>query len=250
REGIDAAVAALERAPPLEILAWIAARCPGRVAFATGFGAEGCVLIDLIGRHDLPIEIFTLDTGYLFPETHDLWRRLEQHYGLSIRRVRPGLKLEQGGQATQGKAPLWQTDPDRCCELLKIDPLRGALGKLDAWVTAIRREQTAVRRQANVVEWDANFGLLKVNPLAAWTHAQVWERIREHEVPYNPLYTRQFASIGCWPCSSVVGPGESAREGRWRGRAKTECGLHQPARADGSSVRRVRDAQAPAIRDA
>ncbi len=217
---------ALEGAPVLDVLRWAATAFP-RVTFATGFGAEGCVLIDLIARHHLPIDLFTLDTGVLFRETYALWRELERHYGVTIRAVRPAQTIDQ--QAAHHGAALWSRDPDRCCELRKIAPLRAELSGFDAWITAIRREQTPERSTARVVEHDAKFGLIKVNPLAAWTHEDVWGHIYLHDVPYNPLHERGYPSIGCEPCTSAIVPGESLRAGRWRGAGKRECGLHVAA---------------------
>ena len=182
------------------------------------------MLLDLIGRLELPIRVFTLDTGLLFQETYDLWRRLEAHCGLRIEGVRPLLTVEQ--QARLHGERLWERDPDQCCALRKVEPLRGAIAGLDAWISAIRRDQTADRADARVLGNDARFGLVKVNPLAAWTHEQVWDYLRANDVPFNPLHERGYASIGCVPCTSPVRPGEPARAGRWRQRPKTECGLH------------------------
>jgi len=216
----------LETRTAAEILAWAADRYQAGLTFATGFGAEGCVIIDLIGRQGLPIDVFTLDTGLLFPETYELWRRLEARYGLTIRAVRSALSVE--AQAEHHGPRLWERYPDRCCEMRKVLPLRAQLERFEAWVTAIRREQTPHRADARVVEWDAKFGLLKVNPLVRWTRRDVWRHLLDHDVPYNPLHDRGYPSIGCWPCTSAVRPGEDERAGRWRGHAKTECGLHGP----------------------
>ena len=214
----------LEGQSATEILLWASERFGGKLTFATGFGAEGCVIIDLIARQNLPIDLFTLDTGLLFPETYELWRRLESRYGVTIRPVRPDHTVDQ--QADTHGAQLWERDPDRCCELRKIVPLRNALAGFDAWITAIRRDQTAERAGARVVEHDRKFGLVKVNPLVAWTHDEVWGHLYAHDVPYNPLHDRGYPSIGCHPCTAAVLPGEDARAGRWRGKAKKECGLH------------------------
>ena len=116
--------------------------------------------------------------------------------------------------------------PDRCCELRKVQPLRAELAGWDAWVTAIRRDQTPDRAGARVVEHDRRFGLIKVNPLVAWTHRDVWRHLAAHDVPYNPLHDRGYPSIGCRPCTGPVADGEDPRAGRWRGRGKNECGLH------------------------
>ena len=217
---------ALETATPLEILRWAADQFGERLTFATGFGAEGCVLIDLIGRHRLPIDIFTLDTGLLFPETYELWLRLEDRYALTIRGVRPERTVDE--QAAAHGPELWTRHANRCCEMRKVSPLVAELSGFDAWITAIRRDQTAGRADALAVEWDSKFGLGKVNPLVRWTKKEAWSHLLRHEVPYNPLHDRGYPSVGCLPCTSAVAAGEDDRAGRWRGAAKTECGLHAP----------------------
>ncbi len=226
---IVAAARRLSGRPPAETLAWAAERFAPRLAFVTGFGAEGCVLIDLIARRRLPIEVLTLDTGLLFDETYALWQRLEDRYGLTIRAVRPALSVPE--QAAVHGERLWRRDPDRCCALRKVEPLQGALSGLAAWVTAIRREQTPERAAAQLVEWDPRFGLVKINPLVGWTNEDVWSYLREHDVPVNPLHARGYPSIGCEPCTGPVRAGEDLRAGRWRGREKTECGLHLRSRS-------------------
>jgi phosphoadenylyl-sulfate reductase (thioredoxin) len=229
-EGDEAGPAGLRRwsearagRPAAEILARAACRWPD-IRFGTGFGPEGCVLVDLIARHRLPVEVFTLDTGLLFPETYALWQRLQERYRLVIRPVRPALTVAQ--QAARLGDRLWERDPDRCCAVRKLEPLRGALQGAQAWVTSIRRDQTRDRATAALAEWDERFSLVKVNPLAHWTIAAVWAYVRAHDVPVNPLHAQGYPSIGCTPCTTPVADGESARAGRWRGREKTECGLH------------------------
>lgn len=214
----------MEGQSPEAILRAAVARWPGRLGFGTGFGAEGCVLIDVAARNKLEIDIFTLDTGVLFPETYDLWRRLEAKYGIRIRSVRPARTIAQ--QAQDEGPNLWETNPDRCCQLRKIEPQKAEVARFDAWVTAIRRDQTADRANAQVFEQDRKFGLAKVNPLVAWTNKDVWNHIVKYDVPYNPLHDQGYPSIGCQPCTSPVAAGEDPRSGRWRGQAKTECGLH------------------------
>jgi len=221
---VAASTRALDGKSALEILTWAAEQIGPKLTFATGFGAEGCVIIDLIGRAKLPIDLFTLDTGLLFPETYALWRELETRYGVTIRAVRPAQTVSE--QASAFGPALWARDPDRCCELRKVKPLRAALAGFDAWITAIRRDQTPERATAQIVETDPKFGLLKINPLVAWTHDDVWAHIYRHDVPYNALHDRGFPSIGCQPCTSAVRAGEDPRAGRWRGSAKKECGLH------------------------
>ena len=212
---------------PVEVLAAAAGRWPA-IRFGTGFGLEGCALVDMIARHRLPVDVFTLDTGLLFAETYALWRRLEQRYGVTIRPVRPALTVAQ--QAALFGERLWEKDPDRCCALRKVEPLRAALLGAQAWVTSIRRDQTSDRATAGVLEWDERFGLVKVNPLAHWTSADVREYLRAHDVPTSPLHERGYPSVGCMPCTTPVAAGEAARAGRWRGQEKTECGLHSRRR--------------------
>jgi phosphoadenosine phosphosulfate reductase len=220
RDEIPRLAAALEGKQPEEILGEIAPRFPRWIALASSFGAEDCVLVDVIARARLGVEVFTLDTGFLFPETHELWKKLEERYRIGIRAVRP--------EPTPGPVPVhpWEVDPDACCDHRKVRPLRAALSNLGAWVTGIRRDQTPERGGAKVVEWDARFGLVKVNPLAAWKGEDVWAYVRRFGVPTNPLHERGYPSIGCRPCTTPVRIGEEPRAGRWRGREKAECGLH------------------------
>jgi phosphoadenylyl-sulfate reductase (thioredoxin) len=211
----------LEGRPPEEILAAVAPRFPGRIALACSFGAEDNVLVDVVARHGLPVELFTLDTGFLFAETQVLWTTLEARYGVKIVPAPAALPALDRTQA-----PPWERDPDACCHARKVVPLRAKLATLGAWVTGIRRDQTPDRANARVVEWDPRFGLVKVNPLAAWRADDVAAYVRRFEVPVNPLHARGYTSIGCAPCTSPVKPGEDPRAGRWRGQEKTECGLH------------------------
>jgi thioredoxin-dependent adenylylsulfate APS reductase len=222
---IDAARAAseLEGSSADAILAW-AAGAGGPASFSTGFGVEGCVLVHLIASARLPIDVFTLDTGLLFPETYALWQRLEQRYGITIHAVRPEQTVE--AQAASVGPALWERDPDRCCDLRKMAPLKRALEGVDFWITAIRRDQTPERATAPVVERDVRYDLVKVNPLVRWTSKDIWRFVHANDVPYNPLHDQGYPSIGCQPCTSAVAEGEDPRAGRWRGREKRECGLH------------------------
>ena len=223
-EDVNAIGQTMEGWSPIEILSWASNQYASKLTFATGFGPEGCVLIDLIGRQKLPIDIFTLDTGLLFEETHELWQRLEAKYKLRIRSVKPVQSVD--AQAETYGDLLWNREPDRCCELRKVIPLRKELANVDAWITAIRRDQTEQRKNALTLEWDAKFTIAKINPLVKWTKKDVWSHILRNDVPYNPLHDRDYPSIGCIPCTSKVKPGENDRSGRWRGVAKNECGIH------------------------
>lgn len=215
-----------------ETLKWAAGAFGPRLAFATGFGREGCVLIHMIATEKLPVALFTLDTGLLFDETFELWRKLEAAYGVKIEGVRPRLTVAE--QAAEAGDELWATNPDLCCELRKVEPLRRYLDGFDAWVTAIRADQTPERAGARPVERDPRFGLVKVNPLLSWTAEDVEAYINRHGIPVNSLHSRGFQSIGCWPCTTPVVDGEDPRAGRWRGRPKRECGLHNRPSKDRS----------------
>jgi phosphoadenosine phosphosulfate reductase len=210
-----------------EVLRWGLNEFHPRIALATGFGAEGMVLIDMAARIRVDFRVFTLDTDFLFPETHALAERIEKHYGIKIERCRPQLTPEQ--QARKYGEALWSFDPDQCCAMRKVEPLREKLSELSAWVTGIRRDQASTRAQARKVEWDEKFGLVKLNPLADWTSERVWDYIHRHQVPYNPMHDRNYPSIGCTHCTRPVMPGDDPRAGRWPGFQKTECGLHVSA---------------------
>lgn len=214
----------LDGQPAINVLKWAIDRFGQRLVFATAFGPEGCVLIDLIGRHQLSVDIFTIDTGLFFEESHELWRAHEARYGLTIRRVTPANTVSE--QAREYGERLWERNPDLCCSMRKVAPITVELGRADAWISSIRREQTPERSQARIVEWDHRFELVKINPLVHWTKPEVWQYIRKHHVPYNPLHDNGYPSIGCWPCTSPVGLGEHERAGRWRNSTKNECGLH------------------------
>lgn len=216
--------ARFEGRSPSEILAFASEQFGAGLTFATGFGVEGCLLIDLVGRNRLPIDLFTLDTGLLFPETYELWRRLEARYGRLIRGVKSELSLHHQAQIW-GKG-LWEREPARCCDIRKVQPLRKELTRFSAWITAIRRDQTPERAKAQIFEWDAKFSLVKVNPLVAWSSKDVWREVVAREIPYNPLHNQNYPSIGCEPCTSPVMPGEDPRAGRWRQSGRRECGLH------------------------
>jgi phosphoadenosine phosphosulfate reductase len=208
-----------------QVLQWSFESFGQHVAISSAFGAAGMVIIDMTARlRGKDFRVFTLDTQFLFPETYHLMQRVEQKYGVAIERVNAAQSpAEQENE--HGKA-LWARDPDLCCNLRKVEPLRQKLSELAAWITSIRRDQTASRASAHKVEWDAKFGLIKINPLADWSDKQVWRYIHDHEVPYNPLHDQDYPSIGCTHCTRPVILGEDQRSGRWAGFAKRECGLH------------------------
>jgi phosphoadenosine phosphosulfate reductase len=217
--------AELEREPPEAVLRWALREFGPDMALATGFGAEGCVLIRMVATITKGARIFYLDTDLLFPETYSLCEQLEALYG--VRLERHATRLSLSAQAAEYGERLWERQPNLCCQLRKVEPLREILSGLRAWVTAIRRDQTPARADARIVEHDRKFGLLKINPLATWSSRDVWEYIKQYDVPYNPLYDHGYGSIGCAPCTTLIQIGEDPRAGRWRGTCKTECGLHK-----------------------
>ena len=214
----------LAGASPREILRWAVETYSPRLTMATAFGAEGCVLLHMLAEIEPKIRVFNLDTGYQFPETLELRDRIAERYGIEVEMVRPDTTVAQYEQAHGG--PLFASNSDQCCYDRKIVPLRRALVGYDAWITAIRADQTTHRAASAIVGKDSKFGLIKINPLLAWTKRDVWAFIVTNQVPYNPLHDRGYASIGCWPCTRAVAGGEDERAGRWAGHAKTECGLH------------------------
>jgi phosphoadenosine phosphosulfate reductase len=214
----------LQGASPQKILRWAVAEFHPRLTMATAFGAEGCCLIHMLAEIEPGVRIFNLDTGYQFAETLELRERIRQRYGIEVELVRPDLTVAEY-EAMHG-GPLYRSRPDQCCHDRKIVPLRRALAGSEAWISAIRRDQTADRALAEVVQWDARFALVKVNPLLRWTQRDVWKFITDHDIPYNPLHDEGYPSIGCWPCTRPVAAGEGERDGRWAETAKKECGLN------------------------
>ena len=212
-----------ERWNAQQLLRWGLSQFGSSLAVASSFGAEDVVLIDMASRIS-KFRVFTLDTDFLFPETYALIDEIEARYAVEVERTRSELTPE--AQAAQYGPALWASRPDACCQLRKVDPLKKKLADLSAWVTGVRRDQAPTRANTRKLEWDAKFGLSKLNPLADWNWSEVWDYIRAQNVPYNPLHDRDYPSIGCTYCTRPVKPGEDPRAGRWSGFAKTECGLH------------------------
>ena len=199
-------------------------------ALASSLSAEDMVLTDFIGRERLPIEVFVLDTGRLHGDTLELIGRVEQRYGITVRVHRPQPQAVNQYALRFGRYAFYESVDLRkqCCGIRKVEPLKRALAGKQAWITGMRREQSALRNDIAVEEFDQAHGLMKFNPLADWSEAEVWEHIGRYEVPYNPLYDQGYRSIGCAPCTRPVVAGEDARAGRWwweAGRA-SECGIH------------------------
>ena len=233
-EQIAAVNRELATAPPQTTLRWAVQIFGKKLTMATAFGPEGCCLIHMLAAIDPTVRIFNLDTGYQFQETLELRERIRQRYGVEVEYIRPELTVAEY-EAEHG-GPLYRHRPDQCCYDRKILPLRKAVAGYEAWVSAIRRDQTTDRAAADLVQWDPKFNLVKVNPLLAWTKKDVWKFILDHDVPYNPLHDQGYPSIGCWPCTRPVGEGGDERDGRWAGSRKKECGLHVIEVQGGSGI--------------
>ncbi len=196
-----------------------------QLILACSFQKEETVLLDMLFRADAGARVFALDTHVLFPETYEYWHRVEERYGTRIQAYEgPSLGL----QAARFGPKLWETAPDRCCGIRKMEPLGRALRTADCWITGVRRDQSPTRATAPKLGWDEQHGLWKANPLADWDDDRCWEYIRERDLPYNALHDKGYASIGCTYCTL---PGEG-REGRWSASSKTECGLHMATGGD------------------
>ncbi|MCC7339132.1 MAG: phosphoadenylyl-sulfate reductase [Pirellulaceae bacterium] len=214
----------LESATPQEILAWAVQRYAPKFTMATAFGPEGMTILHMLAEIAPDTPVFNLDTGYQFKETLELREEVKRRYGIEVELKRPALTVEQYEAANGG--PVYSHDPNRCCFDRKLTVLRQAAVGFEAWASAIRRDQSPDRAKSPIVGWDKKFGLVKVSPLANWTKKEVWSLIAKEDIPYNPLHDQGYTSVGCWPCTRSVLPGEDERAGRWSGFAKTECGLH------------------------
>ena len=205
--------AGFETASPGRVISWAVEEFGTRLAVAASM--TDAVLIDLATRVDPGIEVVFIDTGYHFPETLETVEAVRRRYGLNLRMMTV---------ATQDEA-LWEADPENCCSAVKVGQMDRALADKDAWMSGLRRVEAPTRAAAPIVGRDIR-GLVKVNPLATWTDLDVRGYIADHDVPFNPLLDRGYLSIGCMPCTRPVAPGDDPRSGRWAGRDKTECGLH------------------------
>jgi phosphoadenosine phosphosulfate reductase len=234
KEQIDQANQELEGQPAQVILRWAVDRFFPRLTMATAFGPEGNCIIHMLAEIEPRVRIFNLETGYQFKETLETRERIKERYGIEVEYVRPELTVEEY-EAEHG-GPLYNSYSDQCCHDRKNIPLRRAVVGYDAWISAIRKDQTKDRAKASIVQWDAKFNLVKVNPVLYWSKKDVWNFIANNDVPYNPLHDRGYPSIGCWPCTRPVADGEDERAGRWYGTVKKECGLHVIEHEEGSGI--------------
>jgi phosphoadenosine phosphosulfate reductase len=213
-----------------EVLNLLAEAFPGKLTFSTSFSMEDQVITDQISKAGVPVAIFTLDTGRLFPETYSTWSRTLERYQLTIDAYYPNAEKIQEFVRAYGPNSFYESVERRkqCCHIRKVEPLKKALAGQSVWITGLRAEHSPNRSDMQILEWDEVNQIIKYNPLLHWTTGQVWEYINQHNVPYNSLHDKGFISIGCAPCTRAVGAGEDFRAGRWwwEDQSKKECGLH------------------------
>ena len=224
--------------PPQAVLEWALDRLHPRIAVCTSFQAEGMVILDMAWRIDRDVRVFTVDTGRLPQETHQMIDAVRERYGMEVEVTFPDTREVEALARRYGANPFYRKVELRllCCAVRKVHPLLKVLDGLDGWITGLRREQWASRSNIRKVELDHDHGgIVKVNPLADWYPEEVWSYIRENGVPYHPLYDRGYTSIGCAPCTRPTAPGEDPRAGRWwwEKNAPKECGIHCPIETGG-----------------
>lgn len=220
----------LENSSAEEIINFFTSHFNEKIALSSSLGLEDQILTRMVSSINPATTIFTLDTGRLFPETYDLIDLTAKKYKTKIKVHFPEPNDIENMVAEKGMNLFYESIENRklCCGLRKLKPLAKALKGLDAWFTGLRRDQSVTRTDMSIVEWDENNGLIKVNPLINWSEDDVWNYIKKHKVPFNPLHKKGFASIGCQPCTRAIEPGEDIRAGRWwwENPETKECGLH------------------------
>jgi phosphoadenosine phosphosulfate reductase len=219
----EAIAADLEQSTAQEALEWMFENFGGRHYIACSFQKTSSVTAHLATGVNPEARFFYLDTEVLFEESYETRDRLAEALGIEFDRFH---NLTLAEQEAEHGPELWNRDPDACCGIRKVEPMRRALSSVDCWVAGVRRADSSSRAKTPKFGWDKRFNLWKLNPLADWTERDVWNYIREHHLPYNPLHDRGYPSIGCTHCTKPVGPGGDLREGRWSGLAKTECGIN------------------------
>ena len=217
-------------AGPEETLRFFLDEFKDRICFASSMGLEDQVITHMIAHIDRQADIFTLDTGRLFPETYDLIDKTSSRYGIRVRIMFPDRERVEEMVNSKGVNLFYESIENRklCCHIRKTEPLRRALAGKEAWITGLRRTQSVTRKNLELVSWDEGNGLIKINPLIDWTEEMVWDYIKKNNIPYNALHNKGFPSLGCQPCTRAVKPGEDIRAGRWWWELpeQKECGLH------------------------
>jgi phosphoadenosine phosphosulfate reductase len=206
-----------------DVLRWAASEFGDGLCLTCSWQRQSSVLVHMVSELGLDIDVVELDTLLFFQETYETRDRLIERYGLDL--IRPEV-ISVAEQHRREGPNLWESNPDRCCHIRKVEPLERALAGYDAWVTGIRREQAPSRAGARRVEWSERYGVWKVQPLVDWDAKRVQAYIHVNEIPYNPLHDVGYPSIGCIPCTRPVLEGEEERAGRWAGSDKLECGIH------------------------
>lgn len=218
-------------ASPQEIVDYFVGNFGNKIALSSSLSIEDQVLTEMVISNHPGAKIFTLDTGRLFPETYDLIDRTSKKYKFNLQVFFPEKEALEKLVNNKGINLFYDSVANRkeCCRIRKIEPLKRAFAGLDAWICGLRAEQSITRKDIEVVEWDENNQLLKINPLAFWSEQQVWDYIKEKGIPYNPLHDKGYPSIGCQPCTRAIEAGEDIRAGRWwwENPETKECGLHK-----------------------
>ncbi len=221
----------LEGRTSFEVLDYFIRNFTDKIGFATSFGVEDQVITQMLFSLKQKIKIFSLDTGRLFPETYELMDKTTNRYKLDIDIYFPNSSDVETMVNSKGINLFYESIENRklCCGVRKIEPLKRALSELDIWISGLRREQSPTRSDMKLVEWDANNGLIKINPLIEWTENDCWDYVKENKIPYNTLHDKGFLSIGCQPCTRAIEEGEDVRAGRWwwEDPDSKECGLHK-----------------------
>jgi len=221
---IDALAERFESQPASELIAWAGEQWGERLVLTCSWQKQSSILVHLVAQHAPRTRIVEIDTGLLYAETHATRARLVERYGIEVETIRPQRTVEE--QALAEGDRLWERDPDRCCGLRKVAPFEQALAGAGGWLSGVRREQSAARRDIRKVALDAKRGVVKLQPLADWTDRECWSFVVSHRIPYHALHDTGYPSIGCMPCTRQVVAGEDERGGRWAGSGKSECGLH------------------------
>ncbi|MCK4953396.1 phosphoadenylyl-sulfate reductase [Candidatus Bathyarchaeota archaeon] len=219
-------IKSLEGRTPIHILNWAIRKYHPRIAIASSFSVEDTFVIDIATKIQPNIKVFYINTGYQFKETDIIKDVIRKKYDLNLVEYFPKLGIAE--QSLKYGEKLYEKKADMCCRLRKVEPIKRALSELDAWITGLRRSQAVTRKKIDVVQLSelGNQTLVKVNPLVNLTRRQVWKYTMDNKIPYNTLYDRGYLSIGCEPCTRPVQQGEHERAGRWAGKGKIECGIH------------------------
>ena len=228
-QAAPAEAAVLEKLSAEDLLSWAAAEFGEKLVLTCSWQKQSSVLVHMVSQLGLDVDVVELDTQLFFRETYETRDALVDRYGLNL--ISPQVMTVAEQHRREGPN-LWESDPDRCCHIRKVEPLIDVLEPYDAWVSGIRRDQSPSRAQTPKAQWSERYGVWKLHPLADWDERRVWAYIVVHEIPYNPLHEAGYRSIGCIPCTRPTRPDEEERAGRWAGSDKLECGIHVDTQGD------------------